>query len=226
MEHYELYKFLDLPEPPADLIQGIDLSKNPEMPEKEKRMELGIFVHRQIKNWDEYDYAAAANIRTKNEQFKKWVSENITDDFVDAGVNYTVVVEKPEGLKQVSTGAHTDITRDYTLIYLLQTGGKDAPTVFWQEEGQDLLRPPKTQGTDRKTLKFVDSVTIPLHRWCIIDSRILHSVERLEENRVALQIGLLKNHFANLWKTRPDTGLRALGPDYNDPEYDKKYSNY
>lgn len=226
MEHYELYKFLDLPEPPADLIQGIDLSKNLEMPEKEKRMELGIFVHRQIKNWDEYDYAAAANIRTKNEQFKKWVSENITDDFVDAGVNYTVVVEKPKGLQKVSTGAHTDITRDYTLIYLLQTGGKDAPTVFWQEEGQELLRPPKTQGTDRKTLKFVDSVTIPLHRWCIIDSRILHSVERLEENRVALQVGFLKNHFANLWKTRPDAGLRALGPNYNDPEYDKKYSNY
>jgi hypothetical protein len=225
MEQYQLYKFLDLPTPPADLLQGIDLQKKPKMPVKEKRMELGIFVHRRLKNWEDYDYAAAANIRTKNDQFKKWVVDNISNDFVDAGINYTVVVEKPKGLKKVSTGAHTDITRDFTLIYLLQTGG-DAPTVFWQEEGKSLLRPPKTQGTDFKVLKEVDRITIPLHTWCIIDSRILHSVENLEKNRVALQVGFLKNHWANIWHTNPDPGLRALGPDYNDPEYDKKYSIY
>jgi hypothetical protein len=223
MVNYELYKFLDLPHPPADLLQGIDLNHRPDLPVKEKRMELGIFVHRQIRNWLGHDYAAAANIRTKNDLVRAWVTQNINADFVDAGVNYTVPVEQPAGLAGVSTGAHTDITRDYTLIYLLQTGGDNPPTVFWQEEGEPLIRPPKTQGVDFERLTQIDLVTIPLHTWCIIDSRILHSVENLTHNRVALQVGFLHNHYSDLWHTRPVTNLRAQGPDYNDPDYDSKY---
>ena len=213
---YELYKFLDLPHPPKELIDDIDLDRDPALPQKEKRMELGIFVHRHIKNWQGHDYSAAANIRTKNDAVKQWVLENINSDFVDAGVNYTVPVERPPELAGVSTGAHTDITRDYTLIYLLQTGGDNPPTVFWQEDGEELIRPPKTQGVDFSKLKFIDSVTIPLNTWCIIDSRILHSVENLTSNRVAIQVH-------HIWNTRPVVDLRQQGPDYNDPDYDSKY---
>jgi hypothetical protein len=219
---YELYKFLDLPQPPKELLDAIDLDRGPSLPVKEKRMELGIFVHRQIQ-WQGYDYAAAANVRTKNDLVKQWIIENISDDFVDAGVNYTFVVDKPDGLSAYSTGAHTDITRDYTLIYLIQTGGDAPPTVFWQEDGQELIRPPKTQGTDLNKLKFVDSVTIPLNTWCIIDSRILHSVENLTSTRVAIQVGFLKNHYRDVWNTQPVVDLRQKGPDYNDPDYDSKY---
>jgi hypothetical protein len=223
MANYELYKFLDLPHPPAHLLAGIDLQADPAFPVREKRMELGIFVHRQIKNWHGYDYSAAANIRTKNDQVRQWVTENINADFVDAGVNYTVLADCPEGLTGVSTGAHTDITRDYTLIYLLQAGGINPPTVFWQEMGKELIRPPKTQGVNFDQLIQIDSITIPLHTWCIIDSRILHSVENLTHTRVALQVGFLRNHYNTVWHTRPDANLREQGPDYNDPDYDSKY---
>jgi hypothetical protein len=224
MYQYELYKFLDLPRPPASLINNIDIDRQPDLPVREKRMELGIFVHREIKNWHNRVYRAAANIRTKNDQVREWVEQNIHRDFVDAGVNYTVPVDQPDQLAGVSTGAHTDITRDYTLIYLLAQGGKNPPTVFWQEHGETLIRPPKTQGTDLSRLKFIDSVTIPMHQWCIIDSRILHSVENLTSNRVAIQVGFLKNHYAKEWHTAPTVNLRMMGPDYNDPNYDTKYA--
>jgi ubiquinone biosynthesis protein len=82
MEQHQLYAFIDLPTPPADLLQGIDLQKKPEMPVEEKKMELGIFVHRRLKNWKDHNYAAAANIRTKNDQFKKCRDQVPAEPFV------------------------------------------------------------------------------------------------------------------------------------------------
>ena len=205
---HKFYTELDLPPLPSYIVDSVDLNMTPCVPKPDSRMELGIFAQRHLKNWHGFDYKAAANIRTQHVEFDQWVRKNITNDFEDAGVNWTIITERPNNLDQVSTGAHTDTSRDFTLIYLLKTGGNHVQTVFYQETDQPLLRRPRTHGEDLTKLTKLVQIEIPLHTWFIIDSRILHSVENLTHSRVAFQVGLYVNHWQESWPTFPDPGYR------------------
>jgi hypothetical protein len=204
----KFYAKLDLPPLSKQIINSVDLLKIPNIPNPDCPMEQGIFAQRYLHNWKGFDYRSSVNIRTRHDIFDQWVKDNITLDFVDAGVNYTLITEKPEGLECFSTGAHTDTTRNFALIYLLESGGPDVQTVFYQEINQPLLRRPRTYGEDLTKLIMLDQIKIPLHTWVILDSRILHSVENLTRNRVAFQVGLLNNHWQEHWLTYPDPGYR------------------
>jgi hypothetical protein len=202
---HSLHKFLDLPHPPQELIDSVDINRIPPWPVLEQPMGLGIFVHRHLENWHGYNYSAVANIRERHEEFAKWCNDNITTETKDAGVNYSIVVDNPNNnLEGGSTGAHTDIVRDYTLIYLLSTGGDNAPTVFYQEQGKPAMLPPKSKSCDFKKLVEIHRVIIPARTWCVLDSRYLHSVEYIKESRVAFQVGVLENHWSDVWYTPPD----------------------
>ena len=176
------YKILDLPQPPQELIDSVELNRKPD------EMELGVYHQRHLKNWYGHDFKAAVNIRTKHEAFDKWVRENITDNFVDAGVNYTLV--DLQGLDKISTGGHVDVIRKYTLLYNLQTGGPDATTTWWQETGKEVVRPPKTQAEDQSRLTPLEQVIIPTGVWALVYTQVIHSVENLIEPRVSFQVSL------------------------------------
>lgn len=180
---FTTYKILPhLPQVPEEIIQQIDLDHRP------KINDLGYYHERQLRNWYGRDFAAMINVRTAHDEFASWARANIISDFIDAGVNY-VLYNREDGLPS-STGAHTDGTRNFTVIYNLRTGGPNAMTCFWQERNQDLYRPRKTQGEDLTELVYVDSIFIPEKTWTIIDTRILHSVEHLYSSRISLQISL------------------------------------
>lgn len=176
------YQFLDLPDPPEELIQSVDLSRRPTV------MEIGIHNKRSLKNWYGRDYKAAVNVRTRHAEFDQWVRENIVSDFVDAGVNYVTMSDDAE--RPLSTGAHVDVIRKYTLLYNIRTGGPDATTIWWQEKGYPEVRDPGTQVEDMELINEVQRVIFPERRWCLLGTQVLHSVENLIEPRISFQISL------------------------------------
>ena len=122
-------------------------------------------------------------------EFEAWVKKNITEHILDAGVNYVTHTEET-GLP-ISTGAHTDGTREFVLLWNVEHGGADAELTFWREENKPLYRAPKTRGTDFSKLKFVTKTRLPEDKWLLLDARVLHSVENLTSTRISLQISFL-----------------------------------
>jgi hypothetical protein len=89
---------------------------------------------------------------------------------------------------RTSTGAHTDFTRDWLLLYNLRTGGDKAKLCFWQEQGYPLIRDRKTEVGKYSNLKLIKEINGPKNVWYLINTRILHSTENVTELRLNLQV--------------------------------------
>jgi hypothetical protein len=179
------YKVLEeLPAPPAEIIAGVDRNLRP------TQMEIGIYHERELKNWYGKNFTASRNVRIKYPAFYDWVKANLTDRITDAGINYVNI--KPTS-DPVSTGAHTDITRCYVLMWEIESGGPDSKTVWWRRRGQDIWCAPEEQAEDFSELEFLDEIKLPAGRWSIINTQALHSVEYLTDTRIFLQVSLLND---------------------------------
>lgn len=113
-----------------------------------------------------------------------WIKANIADDFVNIGVSITKATSSYHG-------AHTDFTRAFTLLYLLEDSGPEAETVFYQEAGHPVIRP-KMLGlriTDYSTLTEIESVVIPTRTWVILNADVIHGVRNITKDRRAIHIG-------------------------------------
>jgi hypothetical protein len=199
-----LYKALPhLPEPPKEIINSVDLYRKPE------KMEIGIHNKRFLTNWYGRDFKAGVNVRTKHPAFEAWVRENITNNIVDAGVNYITIDDNTE--RPVSSGAHVDVIRKFTLLYLLEPGGPSVETVFWKEKGvDDIVRAPGTQIEDFNNLKRIAGTVFPSNTWCILYTQVLHSIENIYKPRVAFQISL--NEVPDDWGI--DVATQHFDVDY------------
>ena len=173
----------NVPAPPQHLIDQIDRSITP------IKSELGYHTERFLNNWYGRNFKAGVNARLPSPEFEAWVKKNITEHILDAGVNYVTHTEET-GLP-ISTGAHTDGTREFVLLWNVEHGGADAELTFWREENKPLYRAPKTRGTDFSKLKFVTKTRLPEDKWLLLDARVLHSVENLTSTRISLQISFL-----------------------------------
>lgn len=120
-----------------------------------------------------------------------WAREFICQEVID----FRVVFTRP-GLG--SSGPHTDGTRTRTLIYLLQTGGPDHATIFYQEKGSaTLVHPPAYRVDDYSKLEVVHVVKLDQFKWTLLNATILHSVENISAGRLSLQISLPENILDN-----------------------------
>lgn len=190
-----LFKELDLPHPPQELIDSVDFNRKPE------KMEIGIHNKRNLSNWCGRSFKAGVNVRTKHPAFDTWVRHNITNEIVDAGVNYITIDDNTE--RPVSSGAHVDVIRKFTLIYLLEPGGPNVETLWWRELGYELVRPPGTQVEDGNMLQKVDGVQIQKGKWTLIYTQVLHSIENIYKPRIAFQVSL--NKLPEEWGIEVDT---------------------
>lgn len=113
-----------------------------------------------------------------------WARENITSETKDIRISWTY-----PGLARC--GAHIDRTRNYTLMYLLETGGDDHETVFYQEQGVDeLYRPNAHHVDDYDKLTKIVGVKLQVRRWNLLQAKILHSIENIDQGRRSIQISL------------------------------------
>jgi len=176
MFHYKLLPHLPLP--PQWIIDQVDFNLQPSI------NNIGERGTRTLTNWRGYTGPAIINtLRRFSDDYTTWIKENITDNFHSCMVNYAL--GSPE---MQYSGAHTDFTRDYLLLYNLRTGGPDAKVLFWQEKDQPLIRDRRTEVGTLDNLVEIDRVGGPENTWYLINTRILHGAENITEPRINLQI--------------------------------------
>lgn len=113
-----------------------------------------------------------------------WTQKNISRHVQDIRLSIT-----PPG--RSTWGPHCDRSRNWTMIYLLQTGGDDHETVFWRcRSDAEILREPGSHVNDYDLLDRIACVKIPLRTWTLLNGQILHSIENIGQGRVAIQISL------------------------------------
>ncbi len=185
------YKLLPhLPHPPISLTQNINEEYRPEVeifsPDDKKF--VGIKRNGDWKN-QSYDWiqpmASNRNMRQHfKDEFKSWIEENITRDFQhsNSGVMFFDEPQLP----------HTDVTRDYVLLYNIKAGGDDSTLCFWKEKNQALYRDRMTTSERGSHLELIDWVKGPFNCWYIMNTRIIHSVEYVTDLRLNLQISFDK----------------------------------
>jgi hypothetical protein len=115
----------------------------------------------------------------------QWAKTHIADEFLHIQISWTPINRK-------ESGAHSDATRNFTVIYLLDPGGDNVVTSFYQEKNQPLNRPHKTFVDDYSLLTKLATVCIKPRTWTVLNSTILHGVENIQRPRIAIQIGLDK----------------------------------
>lgn len=118
-------------------------------------------------------------------QLEKWVRHNILEDEVhEVGIRFAY------GSPQItSAGVHTDQTRNYVLQYHLKTG--NGKLCYWQKKGSNFYIGEKyTLVKDYSELELKETYEVPLRTWHLVDARVLHSVEDLNDVRISLQVSL------------------------------------
>lgn len=184
------YKFLDLPKIPQELV---DLAFDKAYDETGDMISPGgnrvykkngeLYASRRVKRFGLEDVMGA------------WVTEHISKDWVHIGVarSYSTDFESSSPLNNTTNGPHTDVTRNFALMYLLEQSNSNQDTVFWQEPGKPLIRERSVNIGDNvhdiSNLIEIDRFTLPLHTWVYADGRIIHSAENIQDSRLAIHIG-------------------------------------
>jgi hypothetical protein len=113
-----------------------------------------------------------------------WCYQNIHPSTIDVRYSST----RP-GLPR--SGPHSDRTRNFTMIYLLRSGGPDHRTVFYQQNGNcPVVREPKVRVDNYDELTELASIQLPLHTWVMLNASVIHSVENISQGRDSIQINL------------------------------------
>lgn len=187
IDQHWTYKILrDLPRPPDWLINNIDNGYRPNIDKYSTDDEhyLSIKERADWKN-QSYDWiqpmASNNNVRHYFEHnFVDWIKNNITSEFQfgNSGIMFFDEPQLP----------HTDVTRDFVLLFNLEAGGTNSELCFWQEKGKSLYRE-RMLAVDRSpNLKLIDQIKGPFDCWYLVNTRVIHSVENVEKLRLNLQI--------------------------------------
>ena len=86
--------------------------------------------------------------------------------------------------------AHTDNTRDYVLIYMIESGGERPETIFYREHDKPIERERGVRIYDYNTISELDRVYIEPHSWVALNTKVLHGVSGLSSHRISFQLGL------------------------------------
>lgn len=192
----QFYKLLpDLPKPPKELIEKIDMVYRPDINlfEPEKQDYLAID---QRNDWQDQSYqwikpmASNKNIRYRfNEEYTQWIKDNIIDTFEEnnSGVMFFDYPQLP----------HTDTTRNFVLLYNVETGGPDARLCFYQEQGHPVVRE-RGLAVDTNQLIRLESIVGPSDCWYILNTQVIHGIEGITSRRTNFQVSF--NHCPERFK--------------------------
>lgn len=183
------YKILDLPKIPTHLL---------ELPSPQRIRSVDMTHGRTyIKNGRPIKSVYFTKDQAPD-QLKDWVVENvpgITPDmiflqsFLGGGTTQLI---------------HSDILRTFALNYIIDTGGDNVITTWFQERGKPLSRykDPAIHGlgqADDKIVNYDDcdvleQVQFKPHQWTLIRTDVLHDLDNLSGVRSAVSIAILPQH--------------------------------
>jgi hypothetical protein len=133
-----------------------------------------------------------------SEQLKDWIVDLIP------GVSKDMIY-----LQSLTNGGdtlliHSDILRTFALNYIVDTGGDQVTTSWYQEKGHPLSRykDPALHGlgqSDTKIVHYADcevleQVCFKKNQWTLIRTDVLHDVDHMTSTRSAVSIGILPQH--------------------------------
>ena len=125
-------------------------------------------------------------------QLVDWLKENISDSATEYALSVSIVEPGVDTLKP-----HTDRMRNYTLMYLLNTGGENHRTVFYKHFDSNFVIERK-QNFQYSDIIEVDSIQVPLRTWTLLNAQAIHSVENIPGMRLAIQLSLEINPWQHL----------------------------
>lgn len=188
------YCFLDLPDPPQTIIDAayLALDNRAEQDRVNRLKQLpgyGDYQHRTITREDGTTFTTAGTHRYWiSEEFESWVQEYFKQEPKGCGISVFDQIGP-------ALAPHVDASRNFTIQYLLDTGGDNVYTVWYKEKNKEIVRPDLRSNFDPKAtidrydrVEEIDRIKLPLHRWACLHANILHSVENVERPRIGIQI--------------------------------------
>ena len=177
-----LFKYIDsVPPLPTELeklclqqiYQGQLLYENPER--------CLIDGNRKISNILYQSWSMPSDVET-------WIRKNVTDEYTNIGLQVQNASKRPGDHLP-----HTDwADRRSVINWLIDTGGENVITSFYQEDGETLQRAPETRVNDASRLKIIESHQIQTHNWAWLDTSVIHGVTGITGCRISISIGF--NH--------------------------------
>ena len=178
---------LNLPQIPEHLL----VFENPatQRLETNRLVKDSGYGKKQFKNGKELIPCAYTNVELTHEPLMDWLKENL--DFLN---------EKNKFFYQYQTAGshivHTDLKRRFALNYILDEGGDNVVTAWYQQNGMPLIRQTKQKGQQTDTgnvdydeLVEVDRVVCRKGRWYLISNGILHDVDTVQTLRRSVSLG-------------------------------------
>lgn len=189
------YKVLAIPALPHDLEQ--QLWQRYHAPDKEQfAISTNKFLHPELalkpspgdvqgqRNGKRFNNCRGSRFSVEH-SIHQWIDQHICQNWIEAGL-YVIHGDQNHG----TILPHTDQTRALSLLYLLDPGGSNVRTEFWQEKNHSIHREMKTLVGDYSLLDPLKSVQWPLKTWILLNTNILHSVEQMTAKRVHFQVSL------------------------------------
>ena len=121
------------------------------------------------------------------DEFTQWCKENIDLECFNGSICTN------EG-NEPFHGPHIDPYRNYGLLYVVDTGGPTVTTSWWQKKDSPIMYSledyPPLLYHDYTDLDLLNSVSMKVGMWYVINVRVLHSVENLKSRRITIQCSL------------------------------------
>jgi hypothetical protein len=187
------YKILDLPKIPEELLVFTN------KPYKIVN-DIGYGLTH-IKNGRTLKGCQYINYNIEHKPLLDWIHNNIP------GSNLGIIRKQvTKTLNEVGTHiVHSDMKRMFGLNYLLELGGDNVLTTWYQEKNKPLHRYKNKIGqqSDDGIVKYDDleiltSIKFEKHKWCLIVTDILHDVDNITNERSAISISFKNNEILKI----------------------------
>lgn len=191
------YKILNFPKLPEYLVDEIleivnnPLNVDPKKHQHQEHVGYKEFKNRKLKKTNGQEITSVTINRFK-------ISKSL-DNWLKSHVHSSPQRQHIALYNSASTdmGPHVDADRNRVWMYVINAGGQKVETVWYKESAAEITRPDLQNASDNymntaicnySKLIEIERYMIPSHTWVEINSSIIHSVEGLTTNRLAIQI--------------------------------------
>ena len=140
--------------------------------------------NRQLYYDQEPEKSAHSHYRVLDQTRLAWIHNNVTRYATDFRHSFTT-----PGRRLI--GAHRDRTRDWVMLYLLDNGGDDHATVWYQEtDHPDVIREVGYFVNDYSKLTELSRRKLKTNTWTLLNAQVIHAVEGAPNMRRTLMLSL------------------------------------
>ena len=186
--NFPYFKILDLPPPPQWLLDTIDQSARPEYDKFNPDAKHGHMGITNVDDWKHQQYKWIKPMHSNNNarhlfdlSATEWLLKNISKNFNTENSGWMFFDEEQL--------PHTDLTREWTILYNVESGGDKVELSFWQEPGHPIHRTTGHQTWDNTdSLTPLEKINGPFNCWYLMHTTCIHAVTNMSSVRLNLQL--------------------------------------